>query len=65
MYVCICTALRRNQIEAAARRGAATVEAAYAACDSHVQCGHCHDEADEIIAASHAATEPLPRLAAE
>ncbi|MBL8628720.1 MAG: (2Fe-2S)-binding protein [Rhodospirillaceae bacterium] len=49
MYVCICNALRKSQITAAAQNGAATVEAAYAACDAKIQCGHCQDEAHDVI----------------
>ncbi|MDX2221271.1 MAG: (2Fe-2S)-binding protein [Rhodospirillaceae bacterium] len=65
MYVCICNALRRSQIEAAARRGATTVEAAYAACDSQVQCGQCREDAVAVIAATHADAATTFRQAAE
>jgi bacterioferritin-associated ferredoxin len=49
VYVCICNALRKSQIIAAAKNGAMTVDAAYAACDAKVQCGQCRDEAHDVI----------------
>jgi bacterioferritin-associated ferredoxin len=64
MYVCICNALRKTQIEAVARNGAVSVEAAYAALDSQIQCGSCRDEAHDIIAAARCGAAPQPLLQA-
>jgi bacterioferritin-associated ferredoxin len=64
VYICICNALRKSQITAAAQNGATTVEAAYAACDAKVQCGHCRDEAVDVITEARAGCCTMPLLQA-
>jgi len=64
MYVCICNAIRQSQIVAAARNGAGTVEAAYAACDAQIQCGQCREDAHDVICAARESLCAQPMLQA-
>lgn len=49
MIVCVCNALAETEVRAAARAGAATPEAAYAALGCEVQCGACLCYARDMI----------------
>jgi bacterioferritin-associated ferredoxin len=49
MIVCVCNALKEDEVREAARAGDCTPEAAYARFDCDVQCGCCLDFAQEII----------------
>lgn len=49
MIVCICNRITESEVRKAARAGAATPEAAYAARGCDVECGCCLDYAQEII----------------
>ena len=50
MYVCVCNAIREDELRHAARRVAGNAEAVYEAIGCAVQCGTCLDEAEETIA---------------
>jgi len=49
MYVCVCNAIRENELRHAARREDGDVEAVYESIGCQVQCGMCVEEAAEII----------------
>jgi bacterioferritin-associated ferredoxin len=49
MIVCVCNRLTETEVRAAARDGAGTPDAAYAALGCEPQCGCCLDYAQEII----------------
>ena len=49
MYVCVCNAIRENELRHAARCEEGDVEAVYATLGCEVQCGMCLEEAAEII----------------
>ena len=49
MIVCICNCVTESEVREAARKGAATPEAAYSARGCEVECGCCLDYAQEII----------------
>ena len=55
MIVCLCNAIREDEIRAAARNGAPCAITAYRSVDCEVQCGHCLDYADDLIAKERAA----------
>ena len=50
MYICICNALRDKDIARVARAGACTVDEAYAALGAQTACGHCREDAADVIA---------------
>ncbi|EIZ78574.1 hypothetical protein WSK_2621 [Novosphingobium sp. Rr 2-17] len=50
MYVCICNAIRENDLRCAARRCAGNAEAVYGMLGRTPQCRQCLDDADDIIA---------------
>ncbi|OYY91503.1 MAG: (2Fe-2S)-binding protein [Sphingomonas sp. 28-66-16] len=50
MVVCVCNALREQDVRDAARRGATTACAAYRALGSKPKCGQCLTYARAIIA---------------
>ncbi|RIA47135.1 bacterioferritin-associated ferredoxin [Hephaestia caeni] len=64
MVVCVCNALREEDVRAAARGGAATVCQAYRALDRQPKCGQCVCYAREIIDAERAAAMDETRAAA-
>jgi len=64
MIVCSCNVIREEEIRAAARHGARTPEAAYAALDCEAQCGCCLDYAQELIDAERPARPQLRVVAA-
>ena len=55
MIVCVCNAIREDDIRTAARNGAPCAEIAYRSVDCEVQCGHCLPYADDLIASERAA----------
>lgn len=50
MYVCICNAIRENDLRCAARRCRGSAEAIYGALGRTPQCRQCLDDAEDIIA---------------
>ncbi|MBX7539879.1 (2Fe-2S)-binding protein [Qipengyuania sphaerica] len=49
MYVCICNAIRENELRNVARRCPGDAEACYAALGKRPSCGTCLDDAEDII----------------
>jgi bacterioferritin-associated ferredoxin len=54
MIVCVCNAIRENEVRAAARAGASCPTSAYRAKGCKPRCGQCFSFAREIIAAETA-----------
>jgi bacterioferritin-associated ferredoxin len=54
MIVCVCNAIREDELRAAARQGATEPLGAYAALGCEPQCGCCLDYAQEVIDDEHA-----------
>ena len=63
MYVCVCNAIRENELRHAARREEGDVAAVYESIGCQVQCGMCVEEAAEIIVEERQ-TDRKPRLVA-
>lgn len=55
MYICICNAIREADLRHAATHCEGDAEATYAALGKRPNCGHCLDEAQEIIEEQRAA----------
>jgi bacterioferritin-associated ferredoxin len=55
MVVCICNALRENEIRDAVRAGSAHPKCAYKRLGCEIRCGQCLPFAREIIQAERAA----------
>jgi bacterioferritin-associated ferredoxin len=55
MIVCVCNAIRENEVRAAARAGASCPTTAYRTRGCKPRCGQCFSFAREIIAAELAA----------
>ena len=55
MVVCVCNALRENQVRAAAREGAVSARQAYRSLGCQPKCGQCVPFAREIINSERAA----------
>jgi len=49
MIVCVCNAIREDELRAAARRGAPCARTAYKSLGCEVQCGTCLPSAREVI----------------
>jgi bacterioferritin-associated ferredoxin len=49
MIVCVCNAIREDELRAAAREGASEPLSAYKSLDCEPLCGCCLDSAQEII----------------
>ncbi len=50
MYICICNAIRECELRKAARQfGGGGAESVYAKMGKAPHCGHCLEEADEIV----------------
>ena len=49
MIVCVCNAIREDELRAAARHGAPCPRTAYKALGCQVQCGTCLPFAKEVI----------------
>jgi len=54
MIVCICNAIREDEVRQAAREGAACTRTVYRAIGRKPRCGQCLPFAREIIAAERA-----------
>ena len=63
MYVCVCNAIRENELRHAARRTEGDAEAVYAMLGCEPQCCMCLDEAAEMIVEERLA-DRRPRLVA-
>lgn len=50
MYVCICTAIREREVDAAVRAGARSPADVFRACGKSPQCGTCACDMRERIA---------------
>ena len=49
MFVCICNAIRENELRNVARDTAGDAEATYAVLGKRPNCGQCLEDADEIL----------------
>lgn len=49
MYVCICNAITESELRRAARSCAGDAQTCYSKLGKRPNCGHCLDEADEIL----------------
>ncbi len=49
MYVCICNAIREDDLRRVARKSGGCAEVAYAALGRRPNCGSCLDDAEDII----------------
>jgi bacterioferritin-associated ferredoxin len=56
MIVCVCNAIREDELREAARKGAACPIDAYASLGCEPMCGCCLDCAQEVIDEEHAAS---------
>ena len=65
MIVCICNRITESEVRKAARRGAATPEAAYACHGCDVQCGCCLDYAQDVIDEEHGKPKHLRLVTAD
>ena len=50
MYYCICNAIREDDLRQAARQHCGDAESVYAKLGKRPNCGHCLEEAEELIA---------------
>lgn len=64
MIVCVCNAIRENEVRGAARTGACTVAQAYARCGKKAKCGSCLPFARAIIDDERAAVAANPSAVA-
>ena len=58
MIVCVCNAIREDELRGAARKGATCPINAFASLDCEPICGCCLDCAQDVIDDEHAATGP-------
>lgn len=49
MYICICNAIRENDLRRVARRVSGDAEACYAALGKRPNCGSCLDDAEDVL----------------
>ncbi len=49
MYVCICNAIREDELRAAARENPGDADAIYERLGKRPQCGQCLDEATMVL----------------
>ena len=49
MIVCVCNAIREDDVRKAARRGAPCAESAYRSLGFEPDCGSCLNHADRIV----------------
>ena len=54
MIVCVCNAIRENEVRSAARSGASCPSSAYASLGRRPRCGQCFSFARQVIAAERA-----------
>jgi bacterioferritin-associated ferredoxin len=64
MIVCVCNAIREEQLRAATRQGARSPGSAYARLGCKTKCGTCLPFARQIIDDERARTEQAPAAAA-
>ncbi len=64
MIVCSCNVIRECDLRAAASRGCADAEAAYASMGCEFECGGCQELADEIVAKALVNPEEIATRAA-
>lgn len=64
MYVCICNAIKDQEIAAAAKSEAPTVAEIFRRCGRRPQCGKCLPDVAQMIEDARAAQNGIP-LAAE
>ncbi len=57
MYICICNAIRETDFRHAAAHCNGDAEATYAALGKRPNCGHCLEEAQEIIEEQRASAQ--------
>lgn len=50
MYTCVCNAIRECELRKAARQHRGGAESVYAKLGKRPNCGHCLEEAEELIA---------------
>jgi bacterioferritin-associated ferredoxin len=62
MYVCVCRAVTEENVKAAIRAGAKSVEAVTAACCAGDDCGACHETIETMIDDHHGSVQPSRRL---
>jgi bacterioferritin-associated ferredoxin len=60
MIVCVCNAIREEQLRTAARQGARSPGSAYARVGCKAKCGTCLPFARQIIEEERARTEQMP-----
>ncbi len=49
MYICVCNAIRECELRRAARKCGGDAEGVYAALGKRPQCGHCLEDAEDIL----------------
>ena len=54
MYICVCNAIREDELRRVARCVPGDAEACYAALGKKPSCGTCLEEADETVAEERA-----------
>lgn len=64
MIVCSCNVIRDCDIRAAAARGCADAEAAYASMGCEFECGGCQELAEDIVAEARANPDEIDQRAA-
>ena len=64
MIVCVCNAIREDEVRHVALCGARCPRSAYAALGCEPQCGTCLPYAQEIIDEVHAEARKVDRIAA-
>ena len=64
MIICSCNVIRDCDIRAAAARGCADAEAAYASMGCEFECGGCQELAEEIVALAQASPPEVDQRAA-
>ena len=63
MYTCICNAIRECELRKAARQFPGPAHSVYAKLGKRPNCGHCLEEADELIEEERAALLPQAEVA--
>jgi len=49
MYICVCNAIRECEFRRAAQRTSGDAETVYATLGKRPNCGHCLEEAEELL----------------
>ena len=63
MYICVCNAIRENELRRAAQLAEGDVEAVYASLGAEPQCGCCLEDA-ELLLQEERQLDRRPRLVA-